>query len=245
MKPPKSRFSFLQIVQGLEGVIIMIACYITFFLKPFRNRWGLSEEEADRKLPGDGLVKMPKTKFTHAVNINAPSEYVWPWIAQIGQGRGGFYTYEALENMIGLNIYNSDVVLPEFQNPKIGDIISFGPDGGYPLVICEEGSAMAIETRLDLETNREYDPQVSIPEKYLHLTWLWYVQSLDGNRSRFISRNRVDYAPSFKTKLIFNFLSEPIIFTMDRKMCLGIKKRSEQLYEQQSLLVQNESKQQI
>lgn len=237
MKQLKSRFSFFRILQGLEGVIIIIACYITFFLKPFRNRWGLSMEEANRKLPGDGLVDIPKTIFTHAVNINAPAEYVWPWIAQIGQGRGGFYTYEALENLIGLNIYNSDDVLPEFQNPKIGDIIPFGLDGGYPLVICEEGRAMAIVTSLNLETNRDYDPCVSIPEKYLHLSWLWYVEALDGNRSRFISRNRVDYAPSFKTKLIFGFLSEPIIFAMDRKMCLGIKKRAERLYRQESSLV--------
>ncbi|MCP4975080.1 MAG: SRPBCC family protein [Maribacter sp.] len=230
MKPPISRFSFFQILQGLEGVIIIIACYITFFLKPLRNHWGLRKEEANRKLPGDGLVDLPKTKFTHAVNINAPAEFVWPWIAQIGQGRGGFYTYEALENLIGLNIYNSDVVLPEFQNPNIGDIIPFGPDGGYPLVICEEGSAMAIETSLNLEINRDYDPYVSTPEKYLHLSWLWYVEALDGNHSRFISRNRVDFDPSFKAKLIFRFLSEPIIFAMDRKMCLGIKKRAEHFY---------------
>lgn len=89
---------------------------------------------------------------------------------------------------------------------------------------------MAIETSLNLDTNKDYDPIVSIPEKYLHLSWLWYVEALDVNRSIFISRNRVDYAPSFKTNLIFRFLSEPIVFAMDRKMCLGIKKRAEHFY---------------
>ncbi len=236
MKSSKSRFSFFRIMQGFEGVFIMIACYITFFLKPFRNRWGLSKEEARRKLPGDGLVIEPKTKFTHTITINAPAEYVWPWVAQMGQGRGGFYTYEALENLIGLNIYNSDVVLPEFQNPKIGDIIPFGPDSGYPIVIYEEGSAMAIETKLNLETNNDYDPNISIPENFLHLTWLWYVEALNGNRSRFISRNRVAYGPSLKAKLIFGFFSEPIVYAMDRKMCLGIKKRAERLYKNKTEL---------
>lgn len=230
MKQNRTRFTFLQILEGLEGIAIIVACYMTFFLKSIRDRWGLSKSEANRPLPGDGLVKIPKSKFTHAININAPVKYVWPWIAQIGQGRGGFYSYEALENIIGLQIYNSDVVLPEFQNPKIGDTISFGPEGGYPLVICEYRRAMAIENWFDLDAKKVYDPGQSSPENYLHLTWLWYVEELNGHNSRFISRNRLDYSPSLKGDLIFGFLAEPIVFAMDRKMCLGIKKRAERLY---------------
>ncbi|MGI9545126.1 MAG: hypothetical protein ACR2MX_17825, partial [Cyclobacteriaceae bacterium] len=69
------------------------------------------------------------------------------------------------------------------------------------------------------------------PTNYLHLSWLWYVEALDENRSRFISRNRVDYAPFFKNKLAFGPFTEPIVFAMDRKMCLGIKNRAERLYD--------------
>ena len=144
MKKDNPRFTFAHILEGLEGVAIIIACYLTFFLKPLRERWGLSKEEAKRPLPGDGIIKSPKSKFTHAININAPTEYVWPWIAQIGQGKGGFYSYEALENLIGLQIYNSDVVLPKFQNPTIDDSVAFAPGDCTPIVICEPGHAMAI-----------------------------------------------------------------------------------------------------
>ena len=77
MKQSSTRFSFLQILEGLEGITISIACYLTLFLKPLRDRWGLSKEEAMRPLPGDELVSSPKTKFTHAIKINAPAKYVW------------------------------------------------------------------------------------------------------------------------------------------------------------------------
>lgn len=229
MKQPNTRFSFRRFLEGLEGIVIIIACYLTFFLKPLRERWGLSIEEAKRSLPGDELVSSPKSKFTHAIKINAPVEYVWPWIAQIGQGKGGFYTYEALENLIGLQIYNSDIVLPEFQNPTIGDTVAFAPEDASPIVICEHGRAMAIENSLDMDSNQWYDPKGPSPKNFLHLTWLWYVEALDDYHCRFISRNRVDYSPNFKNKLLFGPLTEPIVFTMDRKMCLGIKKRAERL----------------
>ena len=230
MKQNKYRFTFLQILEGLEGIAIIIACYLTFFLKPLRDRWGLSKVEAKRPLPADELVNTPKTKFTHAIEINAPAKYVWPWIAQIGQGKGGFYSYEALENLVGLQIYNVDIVLPEYQNPKIGDEVGFGPNDSIPIIICEHGSAMAIENSLDLDSNKPYDPKSNPPKNYLHLTWLWYVEVLGENRSRFISRNRVDFAPNFKNRLLFGSFTEPIVFAMDRKMCLGIKKRAEGLF---------------
>lgn len=231
MKQSSASFTLPQVLKGLEGIAIIITCYVTFFLKPFRDRWGLSKEEAIRQLPGDELVTSPKTKFTHAIKINAPSKYVWPWIAQIGQGRGGFYTYEALENLFGLQIYNSDIVLPEFQNPTVGDTVGFGPEDSSPIVICEHGRAMGIENSLDMDSNEFYDPKGPSPKNFLHLTWVWYLEALDDNHSRFISRNRVDYAPFLKNKLMFGPLTEPIVFTMDRKMCLGIKKRAERLFE--------------
>ncbi len=229
----QKRFTWGQIVQGLEGIFIILACYLTWFLKPIRNRWGLTKKEAARALPGDDLVQNPRSVFSHGIEINAPATDVWPWVAQMGRGRGGFYSYEALENIIGLGIYNTDVILPDYQNPQVGDIIPFGPDNGYPLAIVEEGRAMVIENYDDLDKKMRYDPAEYLPENYLHLSWLWFVEAIDENRSRFISRNRVDYNPSLKNRFIFKVLSGPIVFAMDRKMCLGIKKRAERMTQEQ------------
>lgn len=229
-KQKKGHLTFLQIMEGLEGVAISIACYLTWFLRPLRDRWGLAKNEVNITLPGDELIPEPKSKFTHAIQINAPAKYVWPWVAQIGYGRGGFYSYEALENLAGLNIQNSDIVLPRFQNPKVGDFIPFGPKDAYPLAICEQGRAMVIENWYDLDAKSVFDPKLSSPKNQLHLSWLWYVEVLDENKTRFISRNRVDYTDSIKNKFMFGLLMEPVVFAMDRKMCYGIKKRAEYLY---------------
>lgn len=228
------RITVRQILEGIEGIAIMIACYLTFFLKSQRERWGLRKEELTRIFPGDEIIDQPKSQFTHAINIDAPLEDVWPWIAQIGQGRGGFYTYEALENMAGLKIHNADIILPEFQSPNVGDLIPFSPTDAFPVVICEPGSAMAIGFCIDVETNKLIDPEDNSYSKYLHISWLWYVEPLDDYRSRFFSRNRVSFTSSFKNKLLYGPIAEPIVFAMDRKMCLGIKKRAEKLYSDKS-----------
>ncbi|WP_297792809.1 hypothetical protein [uncultured Eudoraea sp.] len=226
----RNRFTFLQIMEGIEGILIIVISYLTLFLKPLRDRWGLSRKEAGLSFPGDHFVPHPRSEFVHAIEINAPARYVWPWIAQIGQGRGGFYSYEALENITGLQIYNSDKVLPEFQQPELGDLIPFGPKDACPIVLLENGKAMAIENWYDLNKNSVYNQALESPINYLHLSWLWMVEPLGEHRSRFVSRNRLDFRPSIKNRMIFGLLGEPVVFAMDRKMCYGIKRRAENLF---------------
>ena len=229
-KQEKPWFTIHQILEGIEGIAIMIACYLTLFLKPFRDRWGCRKAEADQNFPVDNLVDTPNNQFTHAIEINAPAEDIWPWVAQIGQGRGGFYSYEALENLAGMQICNADEILPEFQNPHLGDLIPFSAEDGYPLVYCESEKGMAISFYFDLKKNKVFVPNESFPSNYFQLTWLWFIKPIDKQRSSFFSRNRIAFTPSLKNKLILGLLSEPIIFAMDRKMCLGIKKRAEKLF---------------
>ncbi len=228
----KKGFSLIRFLEGIEGVIIIAAGYLTLFLKPFRDRWGLTKAEAQRELPGDSLVKEPKSVFSHGIEIDAPASFVWPWVAQMGKDRAGFYSYEALENLTGLQIYNAETILEEHQHPRKGDIIPFGPKNGYPIAIYEEGRALVIENCDDLDAKTIYDPLEGRPENFLHISWLWYVEPLDNDRSRFISRNRVDFKNSFANHLKMNILAEPVVFAMDRKMCIGIKKRAERWYRQ-------------
>lgn len=220
------RISPRMVLEGLEGVLVIILCYLTFFLSPLRARWGLKREQLEREFPGDDLVPVPKASFTHGIEIKAPITQVWPWIAQIGKDKGGFYSYEALENLAGLQIYNANKILPEFQNPKIGDLMAFGPKDAYPIVICDPPHTLCIENWYDMEAKKMYDPQDYSPENYMHLSWCWYLESLENHHTRLYSRNRVTYNDSWKAKLMGTF-SEPLVFAMDRKMCLGIKHRAE------------------
>ena len=72
--------------------------------------------------PGDRLLARPDYVWTNAVTIERPAEQVWPWLVQLGQGRGGLYSYDWLENLVGCDIHSADRILPQFQQPlRVGD----------------------------------------------------------------------------------------------------------------------------
>jgi len=89
--------------------------------------WGATTEEAGSRLPGDELLEEANGVSTRAITIDAPAAAVWPWLAQMGPSpRGGAYTYDWIENLLGLDMHSVDRVLPEFQHPEVGDTIGLG-----------------------------------------------------------------------------------------------------------------------
>ena len=84
--------------------------------------WGATEDEAAARLPGDELLEDAAGVATRAITIDAPASAVWPWIAQMGPSpRGGAYTYDWIENLLGLNMHSADTVLPGYQQPQVGE----------------------------------------------------------------------------------------------------------------------------
>ena len=77
--------------------------------------WGATRAEVDGVLPGDEVLPAADLVSTRAITIDARPEDVWAWVAQLGQGRGGFYSYDCLENLIGCDIHSSDTVRPAWQ----------------------------------------------------------------------------------------------------------------------------------
>lgn len=120
-------------------------------VRPRHLRWGATLEEVNRPLPGDDLTPRAAMSATHAVTIKASVEQVWPWVAQIGQGRGGFYSYDWLENLFGMDIHNTNRIHPEWQNPKVGDIILFWKGVGIPIVRIEPPHLMVLAGAFALE----------------------------------------------------------------------------------------------
>jgi hypothetical protein len=89
--------------------------------------WGATAEEAAARLPGDELLEDADGVATRAITIDAPRSAVWPWIAQMGPSpRGGAYTYDWIENLLGLDMHSADLVLPEYQHPHVGDGFGYG-----------------------------------------------------------------------------------------------------------------------
>jgi hypothetical protein len=116
--------------------LFFYACIITSywaFIQPAYTNWGASPGEVTMKLPGDEFISANSIVSTRAIDIGAPKENVWPWIAQTGQNRGGFNSYYWLENLFGAHMKNADTIHPEWQNPQPGDTVYYGKDQGVRL----------------------------------------------------------------------------------------------------------------
>ena len=207
----------------------MAFALLTPFLQSRRNRWDANDAELKRSLPGDELLPQPKWMWTHSVTINAPVDRVWSWLIQIGQGRGGFYSYEFLENLAGCDIHNADLIIPELQNLKVGDSIRLHTKAPpLPVILIEPHRALVLHAK-DYSPADEYaGPARSKTENSFSTSWGFYLDRIDDSATRLISRWKVAYNPTLKNRLSYGpLIIGPIGFAMDRKMLLGIKKRAE------------------
>ena len=170
--------------------------------------WGASGAEVTTRLPGDELLEDADGVSTRAIEIDAPASAVWPWLAQMGPSpRGGAYTYDWIENLLGLNMHSADRVLPEFQHPRVGETIGLGPN------------------QMHLE---RVEPDHVLAWRSEDGNWVWtFVLNQTGARTRLISRNRFRL-PSLVSR-VGMLPMEPGSLLMERKMLLGIKRRAEQL----------------
>ncbi len=213
-----------NIGEGIAGA----AALLTPFFRPWYRKWGATDAEVHRSLPGDDLVPHPKGDYTHAITIRASAADIWPWLVQMGQGRGGFYSYELLENLVGSDIHNADRIIPEFQHLEVGDSVRMHPKSGYPYVVAaiEPGRALVLQTRVDTQTGKTFELTGTMPKRYLNFSWVFFLDELNEGPTRLVSRSRNDWNRSFKNALVFGVFG-PISLVMDRKMLLGIKQRAE------------------
>ena len=182
------------------------------FFRRWCLTWGATAEEASRKLPGDELLPEASIVSTRAVTIDAPSAAVWPWLVQMGSGRGGAYTYDWIENLLGLHMHSASQILPQFQDLKVGDELPLSP----------AGPVMRVEV---------CDPERTLAVRSVDGNWAWiFALAAEAGRTRLISRNRIA-TPGARTPVrLFNLLvMEPGSLIMERKMLLGIKQRAEAL----------------
>lgn len=224
---PRTEDGLRDVGEGIVGAMGMVASLATPFLRRHRAHWGLDEATAARYYPGDGLVAEPSWSWTHGVEINAPPEEVWPWVVQIGQDKAGFYSYEWLENLVGCDVRNAERVHPEWQELRPGDTLRLHKDSAALIITAvEPGRYFIAHGETDPHTGGPIDP--ATPERSVRVSWLFFVEAIDGKRSRFISRYRAACGADWRARIMFGpLLMEPIGFVMDRRMLLGVKERAE------------------
>ena len=225
----KSRWESLW--ESLTAALSM-AVLVVFrpLLRGWYLHWGATESEAARQLPGDELVPHPRVKYTRGITIEATPDRIWPWLVQMGQGKAGLYSYEQLENLAGCDIHNTDRILPQFQNIKVGDKIQLGPKG-YPfftVVGIHPNEALVLAAEDVIPEPHDHKRPDPLPEEYTISNWVFYLNPITSHSTRLLIRGWLDYEPnSLKNWLIWRVLTEPIAFVMERKMLREIKKRVE------------------
>ena len=173
--------------------------------------WGATPDEVGRMMPGDELLARPDIVSTRAVTIDAPPAAIWPWLVQMGSGRGGAYTYDWIENLFRLDMHSADEILPEFQHLQLGDVLPVGPNGpGLRLEVMEPERVLAFRSVDEL--------------------WVWqFALYPNGESTRLVSRNRITTHTLPLPHRLTYVLMEPGSLIMERKMLLGIKRRAEHL----------------
>jgi len=217
-----------NITEGIGGAIRIVITLLTPFLHQRRSKWGATDVEISRSLPGDELVPHNKWGYTHAISIRASAAEIWPWLVQIGQGRGGFYGYEFLENLIGCNIHNADRIIPEFQHLDVGDEIRHHPKlPYYEVAVVEPSRVLVLHTGVDSNTMNTMEHANTTSKKYINAIYIWFLDNAGDGTTRLIARGRYDYRGLRNALGNSRFLLEPISFTTSRKMLTGIKERVE------------------
>jgi hypothetical protein len=190
-----------------------VAVYV-LRLRPRQLTWGATEAESVGALPGDDLVPDPDLVATRAIVVQAKADDVWPWVAQMGQQRGGLYSYDLIENLVGCDMKSADRIVPEWQHVEVGDEFRLHPrvrlrvaavEHGRSLVLCPGG------------------PMGEAPMPY-DFTWAFVVQDEAGGEARLLVRERYAYNRRWAPLVV-----EPlqlVSFVMTQRMLRGIRDRA-------------------
>ena len=216
---------------ALAGGALLPWTYL-LLVRPWHSRWAATQAEASQPLPYDHFVPRPLAQTTRAITINASAEEVWRWLVQLGQDRGGLYSYDWLENLANLDVHSAQEIIPELQHLKVGDLVRLAPErmgaeAGWRVAVMESGRTLVLHQPADPDTGRPLDRDDPELHSYYGWNWTFVLEESDGGNTRLIVRSRVDGRPRFLIKVFYVLLLEFPHFVMERAMLKGIKKRAE------------------
>lgn len=214
-----------DVLEGFGGAVLIASAIATPFLKTWRNRWGATVAELNQQLPGDDILPGAVTNSTRAITIETAAADVWPWLVQMGQGRGGMYSYEWLENLIGCDMHNADRIITELQEIEVGDTVWMAPKNKY--------GGQAYNTIGAIEPNRAlvlitlaYGKAKAHSDLLGNGTWAFVLNQLNEHTTRLIVRGRgIKIGGIFQ--VVMHYLTQSVEFVMERKSLMNIKDRAE------------------
>lgn len=181
---------------------VVIGTYVSV-IGPWHRRWGATDREVARTMPGDERLRPDAAATTRAITVDAAPEAVFPWLRQIGFGRGGWYSYDWIDNDGRPSV---DRIDPALQRLSVGDRIEMLP--GFGPVVTD------IVSDHHIVATGETD------------SWCLLVESTEDGRSRLVSRWRQDWPRSVGAS-IWIALADPGAFIMEQRMLRRIRDLAE------------------
>jgi proline iminopeptidase len=226
----------------LVGRIAAVAAAATVvygcWVRPRLMRWGATDEEVTGPYPGAGLVPDGKRGPTMAVTIDAPPDQVWPWLAQMGGDRGGWYSWDRLDNA---GRPSAPRVHPEWQDLAVGDHVKYwtrhGPRDAWEVAALEPNRFLGLHGLSDLRL-RTLDPKKPRPPAYTEGLWGFLLNELPGRRTRLVIGGYEAFRPRWLGR-VYSFF--PVVWVMQARMLAVLKRNIEQADERQPHKAASES----
>ena len=208
------------LVRG-AGLVLTAAGIYAFVLRRRMLAWGATANEVRAPMPGDGLVPEADLVATRGISIQAPVEGVWPWLAQMGQGRGGLYSYDWLENLIGCQMDSATQVVADWQHPAVGDDFRLHPEVALRVATVDPPHALVIRGAVSAAGKGTSDD----PGMPYDFTWSFALLPEQGGRARLLVRERYRYLTPWARPMVeaVSVLS----FVMTERMLRGVRDRAE------------------
>jgi len=203
------------------------AVFYGMWVRPRLMRWGASDEEVTGPYPGADLVPEGKRAATMAVTIDASPEQVWPWLVQMGGDRGGWYSWDRLDNA---GHPSATEVHPEWQDLGLGDHVKYrrrsGPVDAWEVAALEPNRYLGLRGLTDLR-GRNLDPQQPRPSAYIEGLWGFQLRELPDRRTRVVIGGYQTFRPRWIERFVASWLYIPVVWIMQARMLVVLKRNIE------------------
>jgi proline iminopeptidase len=201
--------------------------YVGWVLPRLRS-WGATEEEVAGPYPGADVVADGRRGATMAVTIDAPPDQVWPWLVQMGGDRGGWYSWDHLDNA---GHPSAREIHPEWQALAPGDQVKYrtrrhGLVDAWQVVALEPNRFLGLHGCSDLR-GQALDPQQPRPSAYTEGLWGFLLTALPGGRTRLVIGGYETFRPRWLGRLLASWLFPPVVWVMQARMLRVLKRNVE------------------
>ncbi|MFF7490115.1 hypothetical protein ACFZBC_32160 [Streptomyces luteogriseus] len=207
------------------GVAAAMLAVYALFLRPRVLTWGTTHDEADRSLPGDGLVPDADGTSTMATTLPAPPEEVWPWLAQMGCNRGGWYSWDRLDNG---GRPSAERIVPEWQRLEQDQHLDALPSGDawFTVAVLEPERTLVLRSQTKLPSGRPFDVRYEpLPKAYIDSIWGFHLRPEPGGRTRLIVRASGRSRPRPLTRTMDMLFWEPAHLIMQTRQFRNLRTR--------------------